>query len=81
MADIQLHVIRTFLNVFDAEVAQGALESAEIESMVRADDCRGTEPNLWMGGVQLLVRLDDAARAEEVLTSFSQPSPESVTVE
>jgi hypothetical protein len=81
MADVELHIIRTFLNVFDAEVAQGALEAAEIESMVRADDCRGTGPNLWMGGVQLVVRREDAARAEEVLTSVSQPAAADATVE
>jgi hypothetical protein len=49
--------------------------------MVRADDCRGTGPNLWMGGVQLVVRREDAARAEEVLTTVSQPAAADATVE
>jgi hypothetical protein len=69
MADLELHVIRTFLNVFEAEVAQSVLESAGIESMIRADDCRGTGPHLWMGGVELVVRREDTDRAEEVLSS------------
>jgi hypothetical protein len=62
-----LHVIRTFINGVDAELARGALEAAGIASMIRADDCGGTRPHLWMGGVELLVRPEDVARAEEVL--------------
>lgn len=63
----QLLVIRTFINNVDAELARTALQAAGIESMIRADDCGGTRPHLWMGGVELLVREDDVARAEEVL--------------
>lgn len=62
-----LHAIRTFINNVDAELARGALEAAGIDSMIRADDCGGTRPHLWMGGVELLVRQEDVARAEEVL--------------
>jgi hypothetical protein len=58
-----LQVIRTFINV-DAELARTALEATGIESMNRADDCGGTRPHLWMGGVELLVREEDVARAE-----------------
>jgi hypothetical protein len=62
-----LQVIRTFIDNVDAELARGALEAAGIESMIRADDCGGTRPHLWMGGVELLVRQEDMPRAEEVL--------------
>lgn len=62
-----LQVIRTFINNVDAELARGALEAAGIDSMIRADDCGGTRPHLWMGGVELLVRQEDTARAEEIL--------------
>ena len=62
-----LVVIRTFLNHFDADVAHSALEAAGIESMIRSDDCGGVRPHLWMGGVALLVREEDAERANEVL--------------
>ena len=62
-------VIRTFLNHVDADVARSALEAAGITSMIRADDCGGVRPHLWMGGVELLVDEADHAQAEEVLSS------------
>lgn len=68
-----LVVLRTYVNNFDAELARGALEAAGIDSMIRADDCGGTRPHLWMGGVALLVRADDAERADEVLGSEARP--------
>ncbi len=33
-----LVVVRTFVNVIDAELAQGALESAKVDSFIQADD-------------------------------------------
>jgi hypothetical protein len=68
-----LHVIRTFISAVDAELARGALEAAGLASMIRADDCGGTRPHLWMGGVELLVRRDDLERAEDVLAT--EPTP------
>ena len=68
-----LVVLRTYVNNFDSELARGALEAAGIDSMIRADDCGGTRPHLWMGGVALLVRAEDAERADEVLGSEAQP--------
>ncbi len=62
-----LVVVRTFLNNFDAELAKSALEAAQIESMIRADDAGGMRPHLWMGGIELVVRAEDAERANEVL--------------
>jgi hypothetical protein len=62
-------VIRTFLNHVDADVAKSALEAAGITSIIRADDCGGVRPHLWMGGVELLVDDYDQAQAEEVLGS------------
>jgi len=67
MSDTQLVVVSTFLNQIDAEMAQGALEAAQIESMVSADDAGGLRPHLWMGGVRLLVRAEDAEQASEIL--------------
>jgi hypothetical protein len=63
----RLVVIRTFLNPIDADLAQGALEAAGIDAMVSADDAEGNQPQLWMGGVRLLVRAEDAAQASEIL--------------
>jgi hypothetical protein len=66
--DQDLVVVRTFSNKFDADVAKTALDAAEIDSIVRADDAGGTRPGLWMGaGVELLVRAEDANRADEIL--------------
>lgn len=67
MSDADLVVIRTYLNRVDAEIAKGALDAAEIESMISADDAGGLRPGLWMGGVRLLVRVEDADRATDVL--------------
>ena len=71
--DDDLRIIRTFVNNFDAEIARSALEAAGIESMIRADDCGGVRPHLWMGGVELLVREEDVTRAEEVLGTEPVP--------
>jgi hypothetical protein len=65
--DDPLRVIRTFVNNFDAEMARSALEAAGIDAMIRSDDCGGTRPHLWLGGVELLVRQEDAAEADELL--------------
>jgi hypothetical protein len=65
--DDELRVIRTYVNHFEADVAHSALEAAGIDSMIRADDCGGVRPHLWMGGIELLVRAEDADRADEVL--------------
>jgi hypothetical protein len=62
-----LVVVRTYLNRIDAELAHSALVAAEIESMIDADGSSGTQPGLWLGGVRLLVRADDAERAAEIL--------------
>ncbi len=68
-ADRALVVVARFLTTIEAELAKGALETADIESMVSADDAGGMRPGLWVSGVRLLVRAEDAARAAEVLTS------------
>ena len=60
-------VFRTFLNQFDAELARMALEAAGIRSFVRSDDCGGMRPHMWLMGVELLLHVDDAQHAEEVL--------------
>jgi Putative prokaryotic signal transducing protein len=68
MDNAELVVVRTFLNKIDAEMAQGALEAADIQSMVSADDMGGLRPGLWMSGVRLLVRAEDAEQAGKVLS-------------
>jgi len=68
-ADRALVVVGTFLTTMEAELARGALDAADIESMVSADDAGGMRPGLWVSGVRLLVRAEDVARAAEVLSS------------
>jgi hypothetical protein len=67
MTYAELVVIRSYLNKPEAEIAQGALEAAQIRSMIGADDAGGIGPHLWIGGVKLLVRAEDADRAEKIL--------------
>jgi hypothetical protein len=67
MNDSELVVIGTFLTQIEADLAQGALEAAAITSMISADDAGGQRPHLWMGGIRLLVRAEDAEQAAQVL--------------
>ena len=56
------------MNRFDADLARSALEAASIDSMLRPDDAGGMRPALWVGrGVEVLVRAEDAERANEIL--------------
>ncbi len=61
--------VATYVSGIEAELARSALEAAEIDALVQADDCGGTRPHLWMGGVRLMVRAEDADRAREVLNA------------
>jgi hypothetical protein len=67
MNDPELVVVRTFKNRIDAELAHSALEAAEIESTIVDDDGGGTQPELWLRGVTVVVRAEDAATAREIL--------------
>lgn len=67
MSDETFEVVATFLTRVDADLAKTALEAAEIEATVSADDAAGMRPHLWMGGVRLLVSSDDLERAKAVL--------------
>jgi len=68
MHDSELVVVGTFLNKIEADMAHNALEAADIESIVLADDAGGMRPHLWMSGVRLLVRAEDAEQARVVLS-------------
>lgn len=68
-------VIRLFLSLVDAELAQGALQAAGIEAMVSADDCGGMRPHLQVGRVALLVRPEDAEEAVRVLDLPAEDVP------
>ena len=68
MSEAELVAVGTYPNKIEAEIAQGALEAADIEAMVSADDAGGLQPGLWVGeGVRVLVRAEDAERASKIL--------------
>jgi hypothetical protein len=67
MDNEKLVVVGTYANRIEAELAQGALEAADIEATVSADDAGGNQPALWVGGVKLLVRVEDLDRATSIL--------------
>lgn len=67
MADDTLEVVATFLTRVDADLACGALQAAGIDATITDDDGGGTNPELWMNGVRVQVRAEDAATAKAVL--------------
>lgn len=67
MGNGALVAVRSYVNHFEADVDKSALDAAGIDSMIRSDDCGGLRPHLWLGGVELLVREEDAAQAREIL--------------
>ena len=74
-AQFELVTVRTFTNEAEANIAKGALDAFGIDCMITRDDCGGLRPHMALtGGLRLLVRADDAARAAEVLTSRLEAS-------
>jgi len=71
--DADLVVVHTYLNKMDAELALSALEAAGIHALIRSDDCGGVRPSLWLSGIELVVRADEAADAVAVLDTPSEP--------
>ena len=74
--DSKFEVIGNFLHRVDADIARGALEAEGIEATVAADDAAGTRPHLWMSGVKLWVRAEDAERAKAILREAEQSTPD-----
>jgi hypothetical protein len=62
----------------EAEIVQGLLASAGIDSSLSADDAGGAYPFVLAGGAQLLVDEDDFEAASEVLASGTD-EPDEVT--
>ena len=64
----ELVVIRTFQSGVDADFAKSALESAGIPAMVRGNDTvRRHYYAVPLGGIELLVRAEDAEDADKIL--------------
>ncbi len=58
----------------EAEIVQGLLASAGIDSSLSADDAGGAYPFVLSGGAQLLVDEDDVEAASELIASGSGES-------
>jgi hypothetical protein len=64
--------IGTFATRGDAEIAQGLLASAGIDSSLSSDDAGGAYPFDLSGGAQLLVDEDDVQAASELLNEVGR---------
>lgn len=64
-------VVSTFRSTADALVAQGVLNDAGVDSMIRSDNAGGMYPAL--AGADLLVREEDAEKALEALEAIPPP--------
>ena len=62
-----LVVLKTYVNMLDADIDRVRLEEAGIPAMVRSDDCGGMRPHLWLKGVELMVRAEDRIDAQALL--------------
>ncbi len=63
--------LRTFGNSGEAELMKALLESAGIESFIRGDIASSVLPMInESNGIALVVRSEDAARAEEFLKAY-----------
>jgi cell division protein FtsN len=65
----RLVAVGTYPTRDEAEVVQGLLASAGIDSSVSADDAGGAYPFVLSGGAQVLVDESDVETASEVLTA------------
>jgi len=62
-----LVILKTYVNMLDADIDRVRLEEAGIPAMVRSDDCGGMRPHLWLRGVELMVRAEDRIDAQAML--------------
>ncbi len=67
---------KVFNSRYEAEVARKILESHGISSVIWADDVGGMRPDLVMntGGARLMVDIEVADQASEILESFAGES-------
>jgi hypothetical protein len=73
MSDADLVVVHTFGGRTEADLAKSALEAAGIDAMVRGDSAGGMRPHLATAGFQIIVRVEDAAAARDVLDLPARP--------
>ena len=70
--NIGLAVVATFRSTADAEIAKGLLAAVGVDSLIRSDTAGGMYPSL--SPAELLVRTDDAAKAEDTLARATPAS-------
>ena len=58
--------VKTYPARYKADFAKGVLEANGIEAYIATDDAGTIPPLDFTGGVRLLVKLEDADRAEEI---------------
>jgi hypothetical protein len=68
--------VATYATRSEAEIVQGLLASAGIDSSLSADDAGGAYPFVLSGGAQLLVDEDDVEAASELLATGPGESSE-----
>ena len=62
-------IIRTYLTRQDAEFYKMILDASGLDSFIRADDAGGFRPfQTPLSGVRLVIRAEDAERANDILT-------------
>jgi hypothetical protein len=66
--------VATYATRSEAEIVQGLLASAGIDSSLSADDAGGAYPFVLSGGAQLLVDQDDVKAASELLATATDDS-------
>ena len=74
MQHSKLVVVRSYGSRPEADLAKGALEDADIQTMIKADTAGGMREHLaWSGaGFQILVREEDATLARDVLAPSAE---------
>jgi hypothetical protein len=76
MSDSELIVVHSFGSRAEADLAKSALDAAGIDAIVQADSGGGMRPSIaWAGvGFQVLVRVEDALAARDVLDLPARPT-------
>lgn len=65
-----LQILKSFPTRTEAQIAQEFLRAHDIETILKADDAGGLEPNMnWSGQVLLLIDSSFANKANELLAA------------
>ena len=77
MKSTELVAVATFNSTADAQIAKGILDEVRIESLIRSDNAGGMYPA--MAGADLMVRAEDAAKANEALHRRHHRGPDATS--